>query len=142
MIEKLNKHITDCLDQAAEAERRAAELVDSALQTRNERMSQMWRHLARSYQFVESLQRFLLDEKTRAPQPPDAPHSLPPMVLDPETLAVLSAAYDKARDGQPAAVCETIATHILELAAEGERDPDRLCQEALALSIRGPRLIG
>ena len=38
----------------------------------------------------------------------------------------------RAVDGQPAPVREMIAKHIIYLAAGGERDPDKLCEGALA----------
>lgn len=59
--------------------------------------------------------------------------------FDPETIAVLVAAYEDAIKGQSLAAREIIAKHIIELASEGERDPYKLCQGALALSIRSPR---
>ena len=59
--------------------------------------------------------------------------------FDPETIAVLVAAYEDAIKGQSPAAREIIAKHIIELASEGERDPYKLCQGALALSMRSPR---
>ena len=59
--------------------------------------------------------------------------------FDPETIAVLTAAYQNAIKGQSAAVREIIAKHIIALASEGERDPHKLCEGALALSMRRPR---
>ena len=55
---------------------------------------------------------------------------------DPETVQILCAAYDRAKrelhdEGQPEIVREIIAQRILDLAAKGERDPDRLCAGAL-----------
>jgi hypothetical protein len=63
----------------------------------------------------------------------------PGTVFDPDALAVLTAAYEKAVREQASSLHETIAKRIIELASEGERDPDRLCHGALALSIRKPR---
>lgn len=56
---KLNAHISNCLERAANAEQRALESTDSASRSDHELLAQSWRHLARSYQFVESLERFL-----------------------------------------------------------------------------------
>jgi ribosomal protein L44E len=47
-----------------EAERRGLETLDAEAKTESERMAKAWRHLARSYEFVESLERFLLDGRT------------------------------------------------------------------------------
>ena len=74
MLHKLGDHIAGCYARAAEAERRAAQSPDETLRTDLEQMAQTWRHLARSYEFVESLERFLLDaDRARSvpePQPP------------------------------------------------------------------------
>ena len=56
--------------------------------------------------------------------------------FDPETVKVLCDAYDKARaslrdGGQPHIVNEVIASRIIAMAKQGERDPDRLCAKAL-----------
>ena len=63
----------------------------------------------------------------------------PPSVFAPDAIAVLTAAYEKAVQEQAGSLHETVAKHIIELASEGERDPDRLCHGALALSMRRPR---
>jgi hypothetical protein len=57
-------------------------------------------------------------------------------VFDAEMLTVLSDAFDKAiaslqDHGQRPIVRETMAIRILDLAAKGERDPDRLYRAAL-----------
>ena len=58
-------------------------------------------------------------------------------VFDPETVAVMAAAYERARKslhdkGQPDIVQEIIAKRIIAAAKTGERDPDRLCETALS----------
>jgi hypothetical protein len=65
------------------------------------------------------------------------PFILPDANFDPETTAILGAAYDKAiaglhDRGQPEVVREIIAKRIVALASKGERNPDRLCEAALA----------
>ena len=54
----------------------------------------------------------------------------------PDEVKILTDAYDRARrslhdKGQPAIVQEIIAKRIIALAKEGERDPARLCADAL-----------
>ena len=60
---------------------------------------------------------------------------VPPITnLDPETAATLSAAYDEAVArllDQPDVVLERIAERLIALAARGERNTRRLCDEAL-----------
>jgi hypothetical protein len=61
MLQKLGDHITNCLTRAEDAERRSFEISDSETRDETKRMAKEWRHLARSYEFIESLERFLLD---------------------------------------------------------------------------------
>ncbi|WP_249128616.1 MULTISPECIES: hypothetical protein [unclassified Bradyrhizobium] len=89
MLLKLSTHISSCLERASNAEQRALESTDPASRSDNELLAQSWRHLARSYQFVESLERFLSetdrDKKSALPsemlavveQEPVAPESKP-----------------------------------------------------------------
>ena len=65
MLQKLSDHVTDCIVRAAEAERRAREATDSQLRTDLFDIAKRWRSLAESYQFVESLDQFLLDQRAR-----------------------------------------------------------------------------
>jgi hypothetical protein len=72
----------------------------------------------------------------------------PDYCFEPETLAVLSAAYDQAIAALGAdeldVVREIVAKRIIEAAARGERDADRLShaalKEALAVSFVSPSL--
>jgi hypothetical protein len=55
---------------------------------------------------------------------------------DPETVRILCAAYDRAKQelhdsGQPEIVREILAQRILDMAEKGERDIARLCAGAL-----------
>lgn len=74
MLQKLSTHIGECWLRAEEEDRRAGESTDARLRTDHERMAKSWRHLARSYQFIESLERFLIDaKKARDALPPEPP---------------------------------------------------------------------
>jgi len=66
-------HISNCLEHAANAEQRALQSTDSAYRSDNELLAESWRHLARSYQFVESLGRFLseTDPSKKSVLPPE-----------------------------------------------------------------------
>lgn len=72
---KLEDHIKACLKRASDAERRAAEVGDPDLKADYLALAAQWLHLARSYEFSESLERFLLDSQRAkdalAPQPPE-----------------------------------------------------------------------
>ena len=73
MLLKLSSHISNCLERAANAEQRAQQSTDSAARSDNELLAQSWRYLARSYQFVESLQGFLseTDRNNKKTIPPE-----------------------------------------------------------------------
>jgi hypothetical protein len=58
------------------------------------------------------------------------------MFFGPDAIRAMDAAFDKAcrslhDAGQPEIVKEVIAKRIISLACDGERDPDRLCDETL-----------
>ena len=54
---------TDCWRQAAEAEIQAAQITDQHLKAVYQRIAHQWSALARSYEFVDSAEHFLLDAK-------------------------------------------------------------------------------
>lgn len=143
MLQKLGDHIASCLERAADADRRAAEASNEALRADNKRLAQSWRHLARSYQFFASLERFLFKPETTrsSDQPSETEVSkvpAPGAAFDPDTITVLTAGYSAAVEGQPASVHEIIAKLIIDLASEGERDPDKLRQVAYSVLTRSP----
>src|SRR3954447_15372992 len=72
---KLSGHISNCLERAASAEKRAQQSNDSTTRSDHEFLAQSWRHLALSYQFVESLERFLSDAdgNKKSVLPPEMP---------------------------------------------------------------------
>jgi hypothetical protein len=73
VLQRLGDHIAEALEYAAAAERRAADTADPELRRDNIRMAQNWRLLARSFEFVERLEQFLLEsrEGQNLPKPPD-----------------------------------------------------------------------
>jgi hypothetical protein len=74
MLQKLGDHIKACQQRALEAENRAAQTTNHDLQAEYFALAKQWAHLARSYEYSESLERFLLDaQKAKdemAPEPP------------------------------------------------------------------------
>jgi hypothetical protein len=57
------KTATDCWRQAAEAEIQAAQITDQYLKAVYLRIAHHWSALARSYEFADSAEHFLLDAK-------------------------------------------------------------------------------
>jgi hypothetical protein len=60
MLQKLDHRIGDCLEQAAACRQRAEQATDAALKSDLLEMEVRWTKLARSYELVESMERFLL----------------------------------------------------------------------------------
>jgi hypothetical protein len=57
--------------------------------------------------------------------------------FDSEATRAMASAYDKAcgqiqQTGLPVIVNEIVAKRIIRLAAEGERDPNKLCERAIS----------
>jgi hypothetical protein len=63
MLQLLGDHIKACQQRAIEAVNRAAITADPALRAEYSALADQWAHLARSYEFAESLERFLLDSQ-------------------------------------------------------------------------------
>jgi hypothetical protein len=64
MLNALSDHVTECIAHAADAERRAGEATDSQLRADLFDMARRWRHLAESYQFVDSLDHFIVEQRS------------------------------------------------------------------------------
>ena len=64
MLQILAPHIAACYERAADCRRRADRALDPAMQTDFLDLERGWRHLAASYEFVESLERFLLSTRS------------------------------------------------------------------------------
>jgi hypothetical protein len=60
MLQKLSHHIDACVERATDCRRRAEQAADPTMKLELQDMEGRWTHLARSYEFVESLERFLL----------------------------------------------------------------------------------
>jgi hypothetical protein len=81
MLQRLADHIAASYGRAAECKERAASATHPETKEEYVRLARGWVHLARSYEFVESLERFLLDahEETsffEAENLPEAPEPL------------------------------------------------------------------
>jgi hypothetical protein len=79
------KHASCCWRQAAESEVQAAQIADQHLKATYLRIAHHWSVLARSYEFVDAVERFLLDAKnTRdaTAQGPNRELLIPSMVIE------------------------------------------------------------
>jgi hypothetical protein len=74
LLQKLGDHIKTCVEHAAKAKQRAAEVTDPELKADYLALASQWTHLAQSYEFSVSLERFLLDsQKAKDAIEPTAP---------------------------------------------------------------------
>jgi hypothetical protein len=61
MLQKLSEHILDCYERAAECADQAAQAPDEIWKSDFINMEQSWTHLARSCEYMEELERLLLN---------------------------------------------------------------------------------
>jgi hypothetical protein len=64
MLQKLSDHISACLQRAEECKEAAASETDERMKSQLLDMERQWRQVAKSYEFIESLERFLLDQQS------------------------------------------------------------------------------
>jgi len=72
MLQRLSQHIAECYERAAHCKQRAEHTSDVARKTELLDFERTWTHLAHSYEFVESLERFLLSARNHQDREP--PH--------------------------------------------------------------------
>lgn len=79
MLQKLGDHIAACIKRAEQCKEAAAAATDPLIRAQLSDLELQWRHLVKSYEFVASLEQFLLSaQKHRLPHeverlPRDAP---------------------------------------------------------------------
>jgi hypothetical protein len=61
MLQRLGDHIKACRERAAECTVMAQSCADEIRKANYLEIEKHWLHIAKSYEFVESLERFLLD---------------------------------------------------------------------------------
>jgi hypothetical protein len=61
MLQKLGDHIRVCLERADTCKAKAADSSNTGIKAQLLDLEGQWRHLAKSYEFVASLERFLVD---------------------------------------------------------------------------------
>ena len=70
MLQKLSQHISECYNRAADCKRRAEQTGDFDRKSELLNFQRTWTHLAHSYEFVESLERFLLSARNYSNREP------------------------------------------------------------------------
>jgi hypothetical protein len=69
VLQRLGDDIADALERAAEADGRAAAATDPDMRLEYGRLALSWRRLAQSMEFVERLEKFLLEAESQANLP-------------------------------------------------------------------------
>ena len=79
-LQKLGDHIRQCYERAAESAELASTERDERMKEKLLKIESTWIHLAKSYEFVQSLETFLLDAHRRMLEGKDAlgPSAEPP----------------------------------------------------------------
>jgi hypothetical protein len=65
LLQKLGDHIQNCLARAEECKEAAASEHDDRVRSQLLNLETQWRHVAKSYEFIASLERFLVDAQKR-----------------------------------------------------------------------------
>ena len=60
MLQKLGDHIAACLERAEQCKTAASATTDPLVQSQLSDLELQWRHVAKSYEFVASLEQFLI----------------------------------------------------------------------------------
>ena len=63
MLQKLGDHISACLQRAGRCRDAAASASDEHVRSQLLDLEQQWQHVAKTYEFYASLERFLLDQQ-------------------------------------------------------------------------------
>jgi hypothetical protein len=66
MLQRLGDHIKACLSRAETCKSTANKTADPEVRKQLTELGQQWEHVAKSYEFIESLERFLLDQQKNA----------------------------------------------------------------------------
>jgi hypothetical protein len=66
MLQKLGDHITACLERAEQCKGAAAAATDPLVSSQLSDLELQWRHVAKSYEFIASLEQFLLSAQKNA----------------------------------------------------------------------------
>jgi hypothetical protein len=80
MLQRLGDHINSCLERAERCRETAASASDDHVRRQLLDLEQQWQHVAKTYEFVESPERFLLDQHnpTLPPEVEKLPKDFPP----------------------------------------------------------------
>jgi outer membrane protein TolC len=77
-LQQLGDRISACLERAEQCREAAASEIDERVRQQLLDLEQQWQQVAESYQFIESLERLLLDQRALPPEVEMLPKDFPP----------------------------------------------------------------
>ncbi|HKB21513.1 MAG TPA: hypothetical protein VKC99_01740 [Methyloceanibacter sp.] len=77
MLQRFGEFISACLQRADECSKVAASETNDRVRSQLLELEQQWQHLAKSYEFIETLERFVLASHT-LPEVEKLPKDFPP----------------------------------------------------------------
>jgi hypothetical protein len=78
MLQRLGEYISACLQRADECRKTASSETDDRVRSQLLDLEQQWHHVAKSYEFIETLERFVLDSHPVPPEVEKLPKDFPP----------------------------------------------------------------
>ena len=78
MFQRLGEYVSACLQRADERRKAAASETDDHIRSQLLDLEQQWQHIAKSYEFIETLERFVLTSHSLPPEVEKLPKDFPP----------------------------------------------------------------
>ena len=78
MLQRFGEFISACLQRADECSKAAASETNDRVRSQLLELEQQWQHLAKSYEFIETLERFVLASHSLPPEVEKLPKDSPP----------------------------------------------------------------
>jgi hypothetical protein len=78
MFQRLGEYVSACLQRAGECRKAAASETDDHIRSQLLDLEQQWQHIAKSYEFIETLERFVLASHFLPPEVEKLPKDFPP----------------------------------------------------------------
>jgi hypothetical protein len=78
MLQQLGEYISACLQRADQCREAAAAETDDRVRGQFLALEQQWQHVAKSYEFIETLEQFLRASHTLPPEVEILPKDFPP----------------------------------------------------------------
>ena len=78
MLQRFGEFISACLQRADECSKAAASETNDRVRSQLLELEQQWQHLAKSYEFIETLEQFLRASHALPPEVEILPKDFPP----------------------------------------------------------------